>query len=672
MTLTPTPTLTLALTLTLLGSFASEQEQPGGWNEIVRYGAPPNISVANDTMVIAWPAGHFDDYAPRTPETVRLTVPGSAVASGAPLSLGSFVVTVDAGSATLSGSLAATPTEAALRSAEPQTLRLTLDGDTWAPTVGLEGDVTNALLSSLSSAQSEAAAWLEVVKPGLSSTDLERLDAHTLVLTVPQRAAYDIAAPETISWSVPAEATASGFAYETCCWPWNIALQPQPGIATLEGTLLLDRQERTMRGGGKTLDIRLSGDTWASSLAAPTEAVAAELFDGLRATPQLPSGSLATMRPLLTAAALTLLDNATLRIALPVAAAYHLDGATETLRLELSAALLTSRQPTRVYPDLEIVPTVTFSLMLTLYKDSWHASVGKDSAASDALLGAVSSLGDEEASGWNAVMRPRLRYHDLERLDRTTMVLHVPQLVDFEIVEAETIRAMLPGVALSSQTTGVAVPDLVIYPFSGSAFLSGDLSNTSVDEQSMRLVTRELYVHLRHNTFSYALANATDPSRGTICREILDGIVSRLDGPGWNAQVTGLDAVALITRTGPQELRLRLPPLPAYSISEPETVDVTLPSSALVARQPLPAGSFVVLADPGFCDVSGSLVTAGAEDVLRSRQTELVLTLRHDTWLRSIDDDPAVAAELFLGTNGLGGGPVTGWTMGGTRGCGRS
>ena len=650
----------------VLNSFRSPSSQQDGWNAVMHSGARTarthaSMTIAsNTTATIAFGWDAFADYAPRTPETVRLTVPGSAVASGMPLSLGSFVVTVDAGSVSLSGSLGATPTEAALRSAEPQTLRLTLEGDTWSPTVGLEGDATNALLSSLSSAQSEAAAWLDVVKPGLSSTDLEVLDAHTLVLTVPQRAAYDIAAPETISWNVPAEATASGLAYVTCCWPWNIAVQPLPGIATLGGTLLLDRQERSMRGGGKTLIIRLSGDTWAASLVAPTEAVADELFDGLIATPQLPGGSLATMRPLLSAAALTLLDNSTLRISLPVVGEYHLHGTTETLRLELSAGLLTSRQPLRVHPDLQIVPTVTFRLVLTLYKDSWHTSVGMDSPASDALLGAVSSLQDNEPMGWNAVMRPRLRYHDLERLDRTTMVLHVPQLVDFEIVEAETIRAMLPGVALSSQTTGVAVPNLVVYPFSGSAFLSGDLTNTSVDEQSMRLVTRELYVHLRHNTFSYALANASDPSRSTICQEILDGIVSRLAGPGWNAQVAGLDAAGQITRTGPQELRLRLPPLPAYSITEPETVDVTLPSSALVARQPLLAGSFVVLADPGFCDVSGSLMTAGAEDVLQTRQTELVLTLRHDTWLRSIVDDPAVAAELFLGTSGLGGGLVNG------------
>ena len=53
-------------------------------------------------------------------------------------------------------------------------------------------------------------------------------------------------------------------------------------------------------------------------------------------------------------------------------------------------------------------------------------------------------------------------------------------------------------------------------------------------------------------------------------------------------------------------------------------------------------------------------MSAGAEDVLQTRQTELVLTLRDDTWLRSIVDDPVVAAELFLGTSGMGGGLVNG------------
>ena len=148
------------------------------------------------------------------------------------------------------------------------------------------------------------------------------------------------------------------------------------------------------------------------------------------------------------------------------------------------------------------------------------------------------------------VMNVRGAYEHRPGAEALLQAAHENAIVDFEIVEAETIRAMLPGVALSSQTTGVAVPNLVVYPFSGSAFLSGDLTNTSVDEQSMRLVTRELYVHLRHNTFSYALANASDPSRSTICQEILDGIVSRLAGPGWNAQVAGLDAAGQITQIG--------------------------------------------------------------------------------------------------------------------------
>ena len=337
-----TPTLTLPLTLTLLGSFASEQDQPSGWNEIVRYGAPPNISVANDTMVIAWPAGHFDDYAPRTPETVRLTLPGSAVASGAPLSLGSFVVTVDAGSATLSGSLAATPTEAALRSAEPQTLRLTLEGDTWAPTVGLEGDVTNALLSSLSSAQSEAAAWLEVVKPGLSSTDLERLDAHTLVLTVPQRAAYDIAAPETISWSVPAEATFGLHRYE----PEAIELLPTAGSAKMLGSMMVRNTDAQLQNDEEiSLVVRLTGDSWVAAVDHGGE-VTRELLAGLASAQSEAYGWNAVVRPFLGQRAgslnITLQSTTELTIGLPSISLYDIS-VTESISLTIPPSALVSQ-----------------------------------------------------------------------------------------------------------------------------------------------------------------------------------------------------------------------------------------------------------------------------------------------------------------------------------------
>ena len=348
----------------------------------MRYGAPPNISVANDTMVIAWPAGHFDDYAPRTPETVRLTLPGSAVASGAPLSLGSFVVTVDAGSATLSGSLAATPTEAALRSAEPQTLRLTLEGDTWAPTVGLEGDVTNALLSSLSSAQSEAAAWLEVVKPGLSSTDLERLDAHTLVLTVPQRAAYDIAAPETISWSVPAEATFGLHRYE----PEAIELLPTAGSAKMLGSMMVRNTDAQLQNDEEiSLVVRLTGDSWVAAVDQGGE-VTRELLAGLASAQSEAYGWNAVVRPFLGQRAgslnITLQSTTELTIGLPSISLYDIS-VTESISLTIPPSALVSQVRANPNPNPNPNPNLNRNAVL---QTALEAPLEHSNAA---LLGAL-------------------------------------------------------------------------------------------------------------------------------------------------------------------------------------------------------------------------------------------------------------------------------------------
>ena len=346
----------------VLSSFRSPSSQQDGWNAVMHSGARTarthaSMTIAsNTTATIAFGWDAFADYAPRTPETVRLTVPGSAVASGMPLSLGSFVVTVDAGSVSLSGSLGATPTEAALRSAEPQTLRLTLEGDTWSPTVGLEGDATNALLSSLSSAQSEAAAWLDVVKPGLSSTDLEVLDAHTLVLTVPQRAAYDIAAPETISWNVPAEATFGLHRYDA---PETIELLPTAGSARMLGSMMVRNTDAQLQNDEEiNLVVRLTGDTWVEGVDQGGE-VTRDLLAGLASAQSEAYGWNAVVRPFLRQMAdglnVTMQSDTELTIGIPSISLYDIS-ITESISLTIPRSALVSKMSFRLAEPFVVYP----------------------------------------------------------------------------------------------------------------------------------------------------------------------------------------------------------------------------------------------------------------------------------------------------------------------------
>ena len=193
----------------VVSGFASMQSEPFGWNAIVRYGTPPTLKVANETLTISWQAGTFSSYAPRSPETVTLSLPAEAVRSRTPLTIGQLVITVDPGSVDVQGALVAHAMESDLRSAESHTLDITLHDDTWLPSVGLDSLASAALLNGLVSAQQEPNGWNTAVRPLLTSADLTRLDAQTVRLTIPQRAGYDISQPETITLTVPPAATFS-------------------------------------------------------------------------------------------------------------------------------------------------------------------------------------------------------------------------------------------------------------------------------------------------------------------------------------------------------------------------------------------------------------------------------------------------------------------------------
>ena len=248
-------------------------------------------------------------------------------------------------------------------------------------------------------------------------------------------------------------------------------------------------------------------------------------------------------------------------------------------------------------------------------------------------------------------------------VDRTNILIHVPQFHDFEIERAETIRLVLPTEAMASRTSFVATPDLVIYLL-GSASISGDLGLSGSDETSLRQSTHTLDLALDGNAYLSVLTNTTHPDQQRVSEELLTGCSSPIAPPnGWNAQMRalGASATSLLSVLSPTLLRITLPPMPAYATDEPETVRCTLPASTVISQQPLYAGTFVVLADAGSASLSGSLLAAAEEGTLQGHASELVVTLDADTWVPSLVTDPVLARELVEGMRGDGGGTSAGW-----------
>ena len=176
-----------------------------GWTEIIQpWLAHESWKVNASDAITLW-VPQFASYDVDSPETLTLIVPPNALASRQRVRA-TGVVHVDAarGVAFLSGSLLKRPTEAALRSCNILHLVVVLHGDTWTHAVGLNSEPTASLVAGLSSAQREADGFNGVVQPLLSFRDLSRLNDGELRITLPQRARYSIAAPETLSLNIPA------------------------------------------------------------------------------------------------------------------------------------------------------------------------------------------------------------------------------------------------------------------------------------------------------------------------------------------------------------------------------------------------------------------------------------------------------------------------------------
>ena len=115
--------------------------------------------------------------------------------------------------------------------------------------------------------------------------------------------------------------------------------------------------------------------------------------------------------------------------------------------------------------------------------------------------------------------RSRARYHDLERPDRSTVIVHVPQLHDEPRLPRPSRSP--PATATASQAETTTSPDLVILP-SPDRRTGAEPYNTTVPNVQHRPVDGRLgrggrgahaapraFVHLTHNTYVAALGNHT-------------------------------------------------------------------------------------------------------------------------------------------------------------------
>ena len=196
-----------AVTTALIAGIDSAQGEPAGWDNVVKAGLTFTDVTRTSATVVTVTLPAFTGYNITAAETITVTVPATAVASSGSITA-TPTFTINHGTAALSGTLVPSAIEAQVV-AGTETLIITLTNDTWDATVGADNAVTTALIAGIDSAQGEPAGWDNVVKAGLTFTDVTRTSATVVTVTLPAFTGYEITAAETITVTVPATAVAS-------------------------------------------------------------------------------------------------------------------------------------------------------------------------------------------------------------------------------------------------------------------------------------------------------------------------------------------------------------------------------------------------------------------------------------------------------------------------------
>ena len=199
----------------LISSLVSQQNEPGGWLEVVQAGLHPEHVHRLDDKTMLIDLHQYVEFEIRAPETIVALVPPEAVLSRvSPVFLTPLVIQPSIGRARLSGSLLRLASEESVRDAGTLELSITLTGDEWGPNIGRQGseadmDVARTLLAGIVPSLNLPTSWASIVQPGLTPMVVSRSGPSTVVVEVPQFLAYDIDEPETLTVTVPGSALLS-------------------------------------------------------------------------------------------------------------------------------------------------------------------------------------------------------------------------------------------------------------------------------------------------------------------------------------------------------------------------------------------------------------------------------------------------------------------------------
>ena len=458
----------------ILGIRARDQ-QPAGWNNVVQQLlSTHSVTKFNDTA-LEIKIEQCAQYSIAEPQTITMLIPESALISHLPMAAApSIVIRATPGYARLGGSLAAHPSEMALRDGlhgGASFLTVTLYDDEWREAALAERDVVSLLVDGMLSEQDEANGFNARVRPVLAQTNMTLessvaggLTKATLRVTLPPVKLYSISEPETIYITLPPNSVRSAAPIRVSP---PLVIVAERRTARFGGHLHEHNEEFTLRSDAlSNLTITLEDDTWQPTVGQPhlgpeQYALQRAILDGLVASESSSStGWAQVVGPALQPHHVQRLDDRTMLIDLEQFAAYSINSPETVVALIPPSAVLSRVSPSMRSPliirpsqgrarlsgtflddasEAAVNSAATLTLAITLIGDAWNPAVGRqetaadDAVARDLLDGIVPSL--DTAHSWASIVQASLTPMHVYRSGPSTVVIHIPQKLSYDILE---------------------------------------------------------------------------------------------------------------------------------------------------------------------------------------------------------------------------------------------
>lgn len=585
----------------LIEGLTADGTEGSEWNKVLTALKTSSTGVSRTSqkeVTITLPA--TPDYNITANQTITLRVPSDSLSSGGGGVTATPIFTVQLSTAVaagISGTVVSDPTSEADIIAGGKTIIITLTNDTWASDIATNATNRNALLNALTST-TESAQWKKVVATLKATTiALLRNSDNVVTITLPACNGYNIKDDQIVSLTIPKKVLTTASANVTASNTFEVAaINPS---AEITGTIR-NATEAEIFNGGSTIIITLDGgDTWASDVAGNATKRNA-LLTGLVAASEDREWKKVITALKATTSSVVRSSNTEVTITLPAVNKYNIT-ADQIVTLSIPPALLTLGNSTVVAtPSLTITPvsaTATLSGTMTtgtiteadiikggkeiailLTKNTWVSDVASTKSKREALIDGLTTASANNIQWAKVIKGLKADPSSVQRVTDCEVIITLPPTPSYAISADEVVSLTIPKRLLGINADDMAgSPSLIIKP-AGTAVLGGTIITDSPNEAEIIGGGKNLTVTLTNDTWAADISSAKDKREA-----LFAGLTASNQTSEWTKVVNALkDAGAgAIAKNSDTVITITLPPVADYSITNRQTITLTIPQSAL-------------------------------------------------------------------------------------------